>query len=184
MFSCITCMLICYKSQKILLKKKKLIVGSRFSNRAQYNEFVESGAKSWALMRRRLVLGMKGTQNQVAQRPKEKGPLTWGREYANPSRSRKSLPPVSGPPPFWVVSVVIYSSLPFILLLHLSIIHAYPQVHVPSAILSGALWVVVAPIALSRGHIHIKGGQGVSCVYLTRRWQLFLGLPPHLFLYG
>ena len=83
------------------------------------------------------------------------------------------------PPPLWVVSVVIYSSLPFILLLYLSVIHTYPLVHVPSAILSGALWAVVAPIALSRGHIHIKGDQSVSCVYLIRRWQLFLGLPPH-----
>ena len=90
-------------------------------------------------MRRRLVLGMKSTQNQVAQYPREKGPLTQGREYANPSRSHRSLPPVSRPPPFWAVSLVIYSSLPFILLLHLSVIHAYPQVHVPSAILSGAL---------------------------------------------
>ena len=43
------------------------IVGSRFSDRAHYNEFVESKAKSWAMMRRRIVLGMKGTQNQVAQ---------------------------------------------------------------------------------------------------------------------
>ena len=42
-------------------------------------------------------------------------------------------------PFLWVVSVVIYSSLPFILLLHLSVIHAYPQAHVTSAILSGAL---------------------------------------------
>ena len=90
-------------------------------------------------MRRRLVLGMKGTRNQAAQHPREKGPLTRGREYANPSRSRRSLPPVSGPPLLWAVSLVIYSSLPFILLLHLSVIHAYPQVHVPSAILSGAL---------------------------------------------
>ena len=89
-------------------------------------------------MRRRLVLGMKDTRNQAAQHPKEKGPLARGREYANPSRSR-SLPPVSGPPPLWVASVVIYSSLPFILLLHLPVIHAYPQVHVPLAILSGAL---------------------------------------------
>ena len=72
------------------------IVGSRFSDRAHYNEFVESGAKSWALMRRRLVLGMKGIQNRAAQRPKEKGPLARGRECANPSRSRRSLPPVSG----------------------------------------------------------------------------------------
>ena len=123
----------------ILKNDIKDFVGSRFSDRAHYNEFVESGAKSWALMRRRLVLGMKGTQNQVAQRPREKGPLARGWEYANPSRSRRSLLPVSGPPTLWVVSVVIYSSLPFILLLHLSVIHAYPQVHVPSAILSGAL---------------------------------------------
>ena len=43
------------------------------------------------------------------------------------------------PPPLWVVSVVIYFSILFILLLHLSVIHTYPQVHVPLAILSGAL---------------------------------------------
>ena len=71
---------------------------SRFSNWAHYNEFVESVAKSWALMRRRLVLGMKGIQNQAAQRPREKGPLTRGWEYTNPSRSCRSLPLVSGPP--------------------------------------------------------------------------------------
>ena len=160
------------------------IVGSQFSDRAHYNEFVESGAKSWALMRRRLVLGMQGTQNQVAQHPREKGLLARGREYTNPSRSRRSLPPVSGPPLLWTVSLVIYLSLPFILLLHLSVIHVYPQVHVPSALLSSALWAAVTPIALSRDHIHIKGGQGVNCMYLIRRWQLFLGLPPHLFPYG
>ena len=79
-------------------------------------------------------------------------------------------------PLLWVISIVIYSSLPFILLLHLSVIHAYPQVHVPSAILSGALWAAVAPIVLSRDHIHIKRDQGVSCGYLIRRWRLLLGL--------
>ena len=73
------------------------IVGSRFSDRAHYNEFVESEAKSWALMRRRLVLGMKDIHNRVAQHPREKGPLARGRECANPSRSRRSLPPVFGP---------------------------------------------------------------------------------------
>ena len=31
-------------------------VGSQFSDRAHYNEFVESGSVSWALIRRRLVL--------------------------------------------------------------------------------------------------------------------------------
>ena len=48
-------------------------VGSRFSDRAHYNEFVESGAKSWAVMRRRLVLGMKGTKNRVAQSSQGEG---------------------------------------------------------------------------------------------------------------
>ena len=72
------------------------IVGSRFLDWAHYNEFVESGAKSWALMRRRLVLGRKGTQNQAAQRLREKGPLAQGRECANPSWSRRSLSPISG----------------------------------------------------------------------------------------
>ena len=56
------------------------IVGSRFSNRAHYNECVENGSKSWALMRRRLVSEVKNTKNRTAQRPKEKGPLTRGRE--------------------------------------------------------------------------------------------------------
>ena len=124
------------------------IVGSRFSDRAHYNEFVKSGSKSWALIRRWLVLGVKNTQNQAAQRPMEKGPLARGRESPTPlSHTGASflslglslllgrLPPLS----LWVISVVIYSSLPFIPLLHLSIIHVYPQVHVPSAILSGTL---------------------------------------------
>ena len=42
------------------------------------------------------------------------------------------------------------SNLLFILLLHLSVIHAHIRVHVPSAIPSGALWAAVAPIACPR----------------------------------
>ena len=86
------------------------IVRSRFSDRAHYNEFVESGAKSWALIKQRLVLGMKGIQNQAAQHPREKGPLACGREYANPSRSRKSLHPVSGPPSLGSLSCYLFLS--------------------------------------------------------------------------
>ena len=140
-----------------------VVVGSRFSDRAHYNEFVESGSKNWALMRRRLILGMKSTQNRATQRPREKGLLARGRRCANPSRSHRSLLPFSGPPSSsssplsCEISIVIYPSFLFILLLHLSVIHAHPRVHVPSAILSGALWAAVAPIALSRGHIHING---------------------------
>ena len=95
----------------------------------------------------------------------------------------RSLSPFSGPssssspiPLLWVISVVIYPSLPFILLLHLSVIHAHTRVHVPSATLSSTLWVVVSPIALSRGHIHINGVRVLACTYLIWRWQLLLGL--------
>ena len=122
------------------------IVGSRFSNRAHYNEFVENRVKSWAVMRRRLVLGMKGTQNRAAQSSQGEGTLrlrTGMRQppldHAEPSLLFLGLPPFFFRAPLWVVSIVIYSSLPFILLLQLSVIHAYPQVHVPSAILSGVL---------------------------------------------
>ena len=61
-----------------------IVIGSRFSDRVHYNEFVESESKSWALIRRRLASGVKNTQNRVAQRPREKGPLTWGRESPAP----------------------------------------------------------------------------------------------------
>ena len=60
------------------------LVGSRFSNRAHYNEFVENGSKRWALIRRRLVSGLKNTQNRTAQRPREKGPLAQGRVSPTP----------------------------------------------------------------------------------------------------
>ena len=58
---------------------------------------------------------------------------------------------------FWEIFVVIYPSPSFIILLHLLVIHAHTWMHVPSATLSGALWAAMAPIALSRGHVHING---------------------------
>ena len=60
------------------------IIGSQFSDRAHYNEFVESGAKSWAAMRWQLVLGMKGTQNRAGQSSQGEGPFARGRECTNP----------------------------------------------------------------------------------------------------
>ena len=112
-------------------------------------------------MRRQLVLGVKNTQNRTAQRPREKGPLVRGRELPT---SLASHEPLSFLWAFflhfsflWVISVVIYPYLLFIILLHLSVIHAHIRVHVPSTIPSDALWAAVAPIALSKGHIHING---------------------------
>ena len=60
------------------------IVGTRFSDWAHYNEFVNSGSKSLALIRRRLVLGVKNTENWATQRPKEKGPIARARESPTP----------------------------------------------------------------------------------------------------
>ena len=60
-------------------------------------------------------------------------------DHVGASLSFLGLPPLFRAPHLWVVSIVIYSPLLFILLLHLSVIHAYPQVHVPLAILSDAL---------------------------------------------
>ena len=148
------------------------------------------GPKVWLWWDNDLFWGWKAHRIERPNCPREKGPLARGQECANPLSITQEPPScfwaslLLFAPPLWVVSVVIYSSLPFILLLHSSVIHVYPQVQVSSAILSSALWAVVAPIALSRSHIHIKEGQGVSCAYLIQRWQLFLGLPPHLFPYG
>ena len=61
-----------------------IYVGSQFSDRTHYNEFVENWSKSWALMRRPLVLGVNNTQNRMAQCPKEKGRLAQGRELPTP----------------------------------------------------------------------------------------------------
>ena len=66
-----------------------IYVGSRFSDRTHYNEFVENGSKRWVLMRRQLVLGVKNTQNRTAQRPREKGPLVRGRELPTPLTSQE-----------------------------------------------------------------------------------------------
>ena len=74
-------------SHKQLSHQTAPIVGSRFSDQAHYNEFVDSGSKSWALIRRQLVLGVKNTQNRATQRPREKGPLARGWESPNSSRT-------------------------------------------------------------------------------------------------
>ena len=101
---------------KILLY---VIVESRFSDRAHYNEFVDNWSKSWALMRRWLVLGVKNTQNRTAQRPKEKGRLARGRKLPTPLASQEppSFPwafqPTSPlpPPPRFGWSLLLYTPL-------------------------------------------------------------------------
>ena len=85
-------------------------IGLRFSDRAPYNEFVESGSKCWTLMRWRLVLGVKNTKDWMAQRPRGKGSLAWGRESPSPLASQESLSFSSASPPLgW--SLLLYIPL-------------------------------------------------------------------------
>ena len=108
------------------------IVESRFSDRTQCNEFVNSRSKSWVLMRRRLVLegekhiesGSPTSQKEGTPHPRTGIPNS----FRIPGAPLLSLGLLlfGRHPTLWVISVVIYSSLPFILLLHLSIIHEYP----------------------------------------------------------
>ena len=117
----------------------KLVVGSQFSDRAHYNEFVESGFGSCALIRRRLVL--RGEKRTGSDDPRSQGEGTPRLRTRIPSSSR--IPGASllfpGPPSFCEISVVIYPSPPFIFFLHFSVIYAHTRVHVPSATFSGAL---------------------------------------------
>ena len=79
-----SCHVVHIKEVKVKLNFDIISVRSWFSDRAHYNEFVESGSKSWALIRQWLVLGVKSTQNWATQRPREKGPLAQGRESPTP----------------------------------------------------------------------------------------------------
>ena len=148
-------------------------------------------------MGRRPVLGVKIALNQVAFRPREKGPLARGCELPTPLASQEPLYLFSGLfffflPSLWEISVVIYiyPSLPLILLLHLLVIHASTWVHVSLATPSGTLWAVVASITLSRGHIHINGvrvlavginteviaSSGVTFLPCSYGWPIGLGI--------
>ena len=143
------------------------IVGSRSSSwaqrqtgiqaqRTQYNEFVKSGSKSWALMGQRLVWKLGMIKQELRTEPDGPTPRGKGlliREY--------EFPP-SLPPPLWEISDIIYPFLWFILLLHLLVIHAHTWVHVPSATPSDTLWAVVAPTALFRGYVHINGVRALA----------------------
>ena len=161
-----------------------IIVGSRFSDQTHYNEFVESGFKSWVLMRRRLVLEVKNTQNRAAQRPKEKGPFSRGQESPTPLAPQKSLSFfwvsfffLAIPPPSNCSAAVKFACwhwycLSFFSLWDLCCYISFSSIHPPptlvnhSRLFSSArpidhsFWRSVSccgPISLSRSHIHING---------------------------
>ena len=133
-------------------------------------------------MRRRLVLGMKSIQNRAAQHPKEEGPTPLdhiGASFLSLGLPVSKPPSPSSPSPFLggLCCYIFLSSVhpPPTLVSHLYLsLSARPINH--------SFWRSVSccgphrPVQGSHPH---QWGQGVSYVYLIRRWQLFLGLPPH-----
>ena len=102
-----------------------ILVLSWFWDWAHYNESVESGSGSWALIRWWLILW--GGKTYRIGRPRglrEKVPL---------ARGLGSPTPLASLPSLCEISIVIYPTPPFIFSLHLSVIHVYIWVHVPSA---------------------------------------------------
>ena len=138
------------------------IVGSWFSNWAHYDEFVESESKSWALIRRRLFLGVKNTQNRAAQRPREKGPLARGREPPTPLVPQE---PIS----FFWASFLLLAVAPFSfvrsLLLYILLLRSsstYTSMPILKCTSHQPLFLVLCellwpPSPCPGGHIHING---------------------------
>ena len=151
------------------------IIRSRFSDRAHYNEFVESGSKSWALIRRRLVLWVKNTQNRAAQRPRKKGPLARGRVsptslgHTGASFLSLGLSLLLGCPPD-MGDLCCY--------IFLSSVHPPPTLVSHPCLFSSArhighsFWHSVSCCGSHRpvqGSHSYQWGQGVSCGYLIRK---------------
>ena len=164
-----------WSQDQLDLKKKIYIyiyVGSRFSDRAHYNEFVENGSKSWALMRRRLVLGVKNTQNRMAQRPKEKGHLArrWELPTLLASQEPLSFLWAFWPPPYALDDLCCY--------IPLSSVHppptlvSHPCPYSSARPIGHSFWRSVSycgPHHTVQGSHPHQWGQGVSCEYLIRR---------------
>ena len=160
-------------------KKKIIYVGSRFLDRVHYNEFVENWSKSWALMRWRLVLGVNNTQNRIAQCPKEKGRLAQGRELPTLLASQEPLFFLWAfwPPPHALGDLYCYIPLFFIHLPHTLV--NYPCPYSSARPIGHSFWCFMSccgPHRIVQGSHPYQWGQGVSCEYLIRRWQLLLGL--------
>ena len=100
--------------------------------------------------------------------------LTWLNRARRGMWAFSFLPPI---PPSCGCSLTLYSSFWTILVLHLLVTHAYTWIHVPLTTPSNVLLVVVAQIALSRGHVHINGTVCYLWVF-NAEVTAFLGIAP------
>ena len=87
-----------------------------------------------------------------------------------------SDPPLMGGSSHYIVFFQI------ILTVHLLFIGTFTQVHVPSDIFSGFLYMVVVEIALFKGSFHINAARKVAAVHLMRWQQPFFQIFLHSYL--
>ena len=134
--------------------------------------------------------GWKAHRIERPNRPREKGPLAQGREYANP------LSITQEPPSHFWASLLFFARPIFgwSLLLFIPRFRSSSSYTCQSSMpilkctspqpffltLCELLW---PPLPCPGVTSTSKGGQGVNYAYLIQRWQLFLRLPPHLFPY-
>ena len=139
-------------------------------------DLIENGSKSWALMKQRLVLGVKNIQNRTTQRPKEKGCLTRGRELSTPLASQE---PLSFLWAFWPPPPPLPSALGDLCrYISISSVHppptlvSHPCPYSSARPIGHSLWHSVSccdpHCTVQWSHPH-QWGQGVSCEYLIRR---------------
>ena len=123
-------------------------------------------------MRRRLVFGVKNTQNRMAQHPKEKGRLARGRELPTPLTSQEPLSLVWAfwPPPPILGDLCCYIPLSSVHPPPTLVSHPYP--YSSARPIDYSFWRSVSccgpHCTVQRLHPH-QWGQGISCEYLIRR---------------
>ena len=122
-------------------------------------------------MGRRPVLGVKNALNQVAFRPREKGPLARGCELPTPLASQEPLYLFSGLfffflPSLWEISVVIYISLSSVY--PPPTLASHSCLYLSARLIGYSFWHSVSCCGLHHtvqgSHPH-QWGQGVSCGY-------------------
>ena len=157
------------------------------TQQAQYNEFSrEAGSRTGPLrgLRHRSGRIFREQDHQRGRGGAKVCPRASSEDEFFFSSSDTSLLELSGVfrtaiPPLREVSLVIYPSAPFILVVHLLTMQVATWVSVPS---NASFWRSVSSCgphrAVQGSHPH-QWGQSVSCVYLIWRWWLLLGLSPH-----
>ena len=116
-----------------------------------------------------------------AQSEEVRSRVYWLKMVTNMAQTATVLCLTNFPSPLHGGSLILYSYIWTILILHLLIIWATTWVLVLSDNLSGLLWVEVAKATLFRGFLHINAARVLVVEYLMGETAVFPGiaLPPY-----